>query len=191
MHSELHVFPDSYNKPFPKLSRPKIIGYLSLDSERHYQADTRQLKFAKCVESKSVSYDLNLQIEKTKRKREGLNEKIIHLLQFLMDQEKRLNFPVVNEMESARFFCYRGLLTCVACTPYENNEPWRIVATLHRGNIYLCALDTQEKIERVSKMTDKEKRFTTWGYKFEQFILSGKYLIEIFTKYYCLCTFDS
>lgn len=171
MHSDLHVSPDIYRKNFPNFGRPKIVGFMSLDSERNYHADTRQLMFARDIEDKSVNFDLNLHMDKVKHQPPNLNERITHLLQFLSDQEKRLNYSN-NNIDSAKFFCYRGLLTCVACTPYENREPWRIVATLFKGNIYLCARDTQDKIDRLRNMTERDKMFTSWGYKFEQFVLS-------------------
>ncbi|XP_045508962.1 decapping and exoribonuclease protein-like isoform X3 [Colias croceus] len=72
----------------------------------------------------------------------------------------------------------KGLMTCVACTPYENREPWKIVALLYQGNIYLCARDTEEKKSRKNNMSEKDKLFTSWGYKFEQYMLSDKPDIE-------------
>ncbi|XP_049887355.1 decapping and exoribonuclease protein-like [Pectinophora gossypiella] len=162
MHSELHVAPNIYNRPFPRFQRPNVIGYIGLEN----------VQFARNICDKPVKYDLNLHIDKAKRKPEDLDVKLTELLKFLLEHERRLNFPLENDIEKAKFFCYRGLMTCIACTPYENREPWKIMVILHKGNIYLCARDTEDKLKRKLNMTDKEKMFTSWGYKFEQFILS-------------------
>ncbi|KAJ2946376.1 hypothetical protein O0L34_g12415 [Tuta absoluta] len=160
---ELHVSPKIYDRPFPRFQRPNVIGYIGLE---HLQFARRNL----C--DKPVKYDLNLHIDKVKRKPDDLDVKITELVKFLLEHEKRLNFQPANKIEKAKIFCYRGLMTLVACTPYENREPWKIVVILYKGNIYLCARDTEEKIRSRLNMTEKDKRFTSWGYKFEQYMLS-------------------
>lgn len=164
MQPELHVNPNIYLKSFPRFDRPLIIGYIGLEN----------LKYARRVCDERVNYDLNLHLDKAIHRPPDLDVKLTDLLKFLLEHEARLNFPLENNLDRAKFFCYRGLMTCVACTPYENREPWKIVAVLYKGNIYLCARDTEEKIKRKMNMTEKEQQFTSWGYKFEQFLLSGK-----------------
>lgn len=164
MQPELHVDPNIYLNPFPTFDRPKIIGCIGLEN----------LKFARRVYNKKVNFDLNLHLDKAKRKPEDLDVKLTDLLQFLLEHEVSLNIPKQSSLEKAQFYCYRGLMTCVACTPYENREPWKIAVILYKGNIYLCARDTEEKLNKKMNMTAQDKRFTSWGYKFEQFILSGK-----------------
>lgn len=166
MYSELHVEPNIYMKSFPRFDKPRIIGYIGLEN----------LKYARRIHNGRVRFDLNLHLDKAIHRPADLDVKITELLKFLLEQESRLNFPLEASLSHAKFFCYRGLLTCVACTPYENREPWKIVVLLHKGNIYLCARDTEEKINRKINMTEREKQFTSWGYKFEQFLLSGIFI---------------
>lgn len=165
MQSELISDAYIYRRPFPHFGRPKVIGYIGLEN----------LKFAKNISNKKVQFDLNLHIDKAVHKPQDLDVKLNELLLFLMKHEARLAFPLQSRLKDAKFFCYRGLMTCVACTPYENREPWKIVVILYKGNIYLCARDTEESLQRKQNMTEKDKCFTSWGYKFEQFILSGEY----------------
>lgn len=164
MQPELHVDPNIYTRSFPRFDRPKIIGYIGLEN----------LKYARSISNERVHYDLNLHIDKAIHRPADLDVKITELLKFLLEHERRLNYTLETSLDRAKFFCYRGLLTCIACTPYENREPWKIVALLYKGNIYLCARDTEEKVHRKLNMSDKEKQFTSWGYKFEQYILSDK-----------------
>ncbi|XP_050358377.1 decapping nuclease DXO homolog [Nymphalis io] len=161
---ELRVDEYIYKKSFPKFTKPKIIGYINFEN----------LKYARNICEEKVNFDLNLHLDKVKRKPANLDVKLTELLKFLLEHEARLNFPIQDKLNDAKFFCYRGLMTCVASTPYEKKEPWEIVAILHKGNIYLCARDTPDKTKRKKEMSERDKQFTSWGFKFEQYILSDK-----------------
>ncbi|KAI8429928.1 hypothetical protein MSG28_000398 [Choristoneura fumiferana] len=162
MYPELPVNVQKYDAAFPNFGRPTIIGYIGFEN----------LKFAKNIYNRKVKFDLNVLIDKAIRKPDDLDVKLNDLIRFLQEHKVRLKLPCPNTLDKANFFCYRGLMTCVACTPYENKEPWKIVALLFKGNIYLCARDTEEKLHRKNNMTPEEKKFTSWGYKFEQYMLS-------------------
>ncbi|XP_041974262.1 decapping and exoribonuclease protein isoform X2 [Aricia agestis] len=168
MFSTLETQPDIYAYPQPKFARPTIIGYIALEN----------LKFAREVENKKVCYNLNLHIDKAKCKEQAIDVKLTELLKFLLHNEKHLTIRPESKLESAKFICYRGLLTCVACTPYEKQEPWKIVAILFKGHIYLCARKTEEKLRQIQNMTERDRRCTSWGYKFEQFVLSDDPLTD-------------
>jgi RAT1-interacting protein len=62
------------------------------------------------------------------------------------------------------------------CTPYEKNEDWIICATKWKGTIFLCAKETERKRLSKEQMTDRDKQFASWGYKFEQYMSSGNLL---------------
>lgn len=66
------------------------------------------------------------------------------------------------------------------CTPYEKDEDWIICATKWKGTIFLCASETRRKRLKREQMTDKQKQFMSWGFKFEQYMSSGKRLHEGF-----------
>lgn len=175
MQPELHVDPNIYNHHFPRFDKPNVIGFIGLEN----------LKFAKNFGNRKVKFDLNRHIHNAKTKPPDSDVKLNDLLKFLLENEKRLNFCLENDLEKAKFVCYRGLMTCIACTPYENQEPWRMVAILYKGSIYLCARDTEDKISKKLNMTEQEKRFTSWGYKFEQYMLSGK-LSKMIQQIFCV-----
>ncbi|XP_026764261.1 decapping and exoribonuclease protein-like [Galleria mellonella] len=162
MQPELLTNINIYRKSFPHFERPKIIGYIGIEN----------IKFAKHLNNGEVRFDLNLHLDKAKHRPQHLDVKLTDLLIFLKDHKTRLGYPLENALNKAIFYCYRGLMTCIACTPYENKEPWKIVVILYKGNIYMCARDTEESYTRKHNMTEKDKRFTSWGYKFEQFLLS-------------------
>lgn len=70
------------------------------------------------------------------------------------------------------FICRRGALTKILCTPYEKYD-WIIYASKYRGTIYLCEFYTSEKEQRHVNATTQERRVSSWGYKFEQYMVAG------------------
>ena len=76
---------------------------------------------------------------------------------------------------SADFVCLRGVLKVLMCTPYEKNEDWIICATKWKGTIFLCAKETERKRLSNEQMTDRDKQFSSWGFKFEQYMSSGNF----------------
>lgn len=59
-------------------------------------------------------------------------------------------------------------------TPYEYSESWFICATKVKNVIFLCAFYTNQKKRKLQQpLTEREKRFEYWGFKFEQFLLTG------------------
>lgn len=164
-----------------KITKPCIIGYFSVDQNRHFhpndQSSCRYLKLP--ASDKPVHFDLNEGYELVKRKPESANnEKLDHILKFILlnlktltrRTEKFLDFDVI---------CFRGKLRMLMCTPYEFRDGWTLVATKWKGNIYLCGYETdREKAERQNQ-SEKSKRLCSYGFKFEQFVMSGE-LIRLF-----------
>nr|CAD7196840.1 unnamed protein product [Timema douglasi] len=60
------------------------------------------------------------------------------------------------------------------CTPYENLDDWIICASKWKGNIYLCAIESEESIKKRKSRTEQQKKFMSWGYKFEQYMTADK-----------------
>ena len=58
------------------------------------------------------------------------------------------NLILSNQVSSQQLIalavCFRGLLTQLMCTPYENREGWRVLAVRHRGTIYLHKDETED-----------------------------------------------
>lgn len=97
--SEIPIFEESLKKGFPNFKRPRICGYFSVNKNREYVPDISQLKYF-CgpthERSRKVNYDLNSGIEKAVRKPDDLNEGIVHLLQFILDNINTLRNPHSN-----------------------------------------------------------------------------------------------
>ena len=80
---------------------------------------------------------------------------------------------VVCMFSFADFICWRGLLTKLLCTPYENQEGWKIAVCRFRGTLYMCEFDTDEKLQE-NRLDDKcQQKMCYWGFKFETYITAG------------------
>lgn len=161
---------------FPSISQPKIIGSFSLNDNRQYLPDARNCKYVyKNYNSDRVHYDLNEGIENVIRKPDSCSdEKLTHLLEFIgRNKQKLRNSNSKDKVLSTDFVCFRGLLRLIMCTPYEHRDPWIILATKFKGTIYLCAQETEKQIQERLNRTDVSKQILSYGFKFEQFILTG------------------
>lgn len=168
-------------KNFPSFSPPTIIGSFSLDGNRVYIPDTRNCKYVRKNDlGNPLHLDLNKGYENVIRKSSQCeNENLDHLLRFIIENMPKLvhsKDSTASQRKSLNvdFVCFRGLLRLVMCTPYENRDSWIILATKFNGTIYLCALETDEKKHERLNMTESTKKILSYGFKFEQYMLTGK-----------------
>ena len=103
--------------------------------------------------------------------RESMLDDVLH---WVLDERNSSKSFVVNVSSPLKplapeFVCFRGLLTKVMITPYENRESWKIVASKLHDTIYLWKIE-----EVVSKgHNPRLDEMTLWGFKFEQYLCSG------------------
>ncbi|KAK0168491.1 hypothetical protein PV327_002282 [Microctonus hyperodae] len=159
-----------WGKNFPYVSKPKVIGYYSVDSDRQLHFDSSQLKYYCPPTNDKINFDLNDGIHTVHRKPASANdEKIDHILQWIKQKIPPLSD---NKWLSADFVCLRGLLTKIMKTPYDEKEGWIICAVKFKGTIYLCAFDTDADKYEKSNRTMRDLTFMSWGFKFEQYLVS-------------------
>ena len=72
------------------------------------------------------------------------------------------------------FIAWRGHFTKFLCTPYEKREGWAMAVTLFNGTWYISEVETEENRQRRKGMNSRELEMTYWGYKFEQYVTSGR-----------------
>ncbi|XP_076306012.1 decapping and exoribonuclease protein-like isoform X2 [Tachypleus tridentatus] len=167
-----------YEREFPFFREPQVVGCFSLDSNRGYCDDNHQLKYLHVPPDESkVNFDLNAGYEKVIKKSFELNEKLDNLLQWIIRNKKKIQVTRTTDKDvglNTDFICYRGLLTTILVTVYEQQEDWQICATRFQNTIYLCAFNTEKNKKRQMDLTEKDKLMTSWGYKFEQYMTSEK-----------------
>ena len=150
---------------------------------------------------KRVQLDLNQGLESAVRKpASAQNEKIDRLLEWILqnrnvfqiqgsptkppppnddDDGKPDETPVVKlDTLSTDFVCFRGLLTALMCTPYERRDGWEFNAVKFKNTIYLCAVETEQKRAQRQNETQRQKEMCSWGFKFEQYVLSEQTRVD-------------
>lgn len=198
--ADLSLTASSHDKAFPYFRRPRILGSFSLDAERKFCHDRHQLKFFNQSRFKNssqpgssykrVSWDLNLGVDSAILKDADvrLEEGISSMLRWILLNKDSFRVvpppgtesqqqPHTHEEKlsglSTDIVCYRGLLTTVMCSPYERREGWQVLAVKWKGTIYLRQVDTDAKRSAEANKTDRQKQMCSWGYKFEQYVVSS------------------
>lgn len=178
----LKVHPYSRYEQGPAvLRKPMFLGDFSLDEQRRFCHDQRNLSFIHMdwTGDKKVQFDLNVAMDKVIRKNgeETKNEKLDRMLEWILSNTAKFHTKESAgkslQCLSTDFVCFRGLLTQLMCTPYENREGWIVCATRFRNTIYLCAYETPERKAQREGETEMQKTMCSWGYKFEQYMIDG------------------
>ncbi|XP_026288994.1 uncharacterized protein LOC113213981 [Frankliniella occidentalis] len=155
---------------FPPFAQPMVVSYFSLDQDRRFTPDTSQLRYMYLPrEAEDVGWDLNHGLSKVQRSDHAKSiERIDNLLRGILAS------GVSVSQEVASFMCLRGLLTRIMTTPYEQNQGWEILVSRFRGVLFMCAQETPEQRRERMGATENQKRFSSWGFKFEQYITTDQ-----------------
>lgn len=165
--NQTELRPSRSIRPFPRFTQPVMEGFFSIDCERNYQESLCNLKYLKIP----LKYEFNLNLGDDKyvdKPPSADNEQITHLLTFIMKHRDR----IMLQHGAPDFVCFRGLLRLLMSTPYEEREPWIVLATKFKNTIYLCAEKTQSKKSEILRRTDRDTKFMRYGFKFESYVLS-------------------
>lgn len=187
MNQNTFLSPKNIREPrsFPSFTVPEIIGSFSLNENRAYISDASNCKYLRKKNlERPLHFDLNKGYENVIHKSDECNnEKLDHMLRFIIENLPKLedsNGKVSCQLKKLNvdFVCYRGLLRMIMCTPYENRDSWIILASKFMNTIYLCALETDTKKHERLNETEKTKRILSYGFKFEQYMLTGNNLTQ-------------
>jgi RAT1-interacting protein len=158
--------PSKNLRPFPKFTKPTLVGAFSLDKDRNYIDSLANLKYLQIPSN--INFDLNKgDRDYVDKPASADNEKISHLLTFILHHKE-----IMTRQSAPDFVAFRGLLRLLMSTPYEHREPWIVLATKYKNTIYLCAEETQLKKAEKARRTDRDIKFMRYGFKFESHILS-------------------
>ncbi|XP_056019700.1 decapping and exoribonuclease protein-like isoform X2 [Ostrea edulis] len=170
---------------FPNFRQPSEIGCLSLDIQRNFYNDKSQLKhYVRPRDVDNVRFDLTKGYHNFIQKDENAVEFINDILKwiccnrekFLLENEKKKSKEEKEKIRNLHtdFVCWRGLLTKLLCTPYENRDGWLIAVSLYQGTYYMCEFDTASRKRQKDEMSDRQKEMAYWGWKFEQYVTADK-----------------
>ena len=159
------------------LRQPLKIGEYSLriasrGSDRQFVNDASELKYLHIPPAiADISLDLTHGYEMVSDIHWGKpsDSKIDELLRWISLHRKKfmLSGELVPQSLHTDFVCYRGLLSKIMVSPYENNNRWLICATKFKGTIYLC-----EFHETYPPPDDYYNKLSFGGFRFEQYLTS-------------------
>lgn len=162
---------DLYEKDFPLYKQPVEVGCFSLDSQRRFFNDARQLRYYTEPES-NPNFDLRDGFKDRYVKRdENVKEKLDHLLKWIVSNKTKVTStdPSKHALDTD-FVTWRGHLTKLLTTPYENREGWLLAASKFKGTIYISEVETEAARRDRETRTERHGEMMYWGYKFEQYM---------------------
>uniref|UniRef100_UPI00398F1899 decapping and exoribonuclease protein isoform X2 n=1 Tax=Pristiophorus japonicus TaxID=55135 RepID=UPI00398F1899 len=178
----LPVQPDCYDKNFPDYRQPVEIGCFSLDSRRQLFNDARQLKY--CVEPTSKNPNFNLRDgykDRYIKRNDNVKEKLDHILKWILLNKHKFPMlsgedksPALTNQLHTDFITWRGHLTKILTTPYENREGWLMAVTRFNGTYYMSEVETEEARRQREQRTEMQEELMYGGYKFEQYLCADK-----------------
>ncbi|CEF66738.1 Decapping and exoribonuclease protein [Strongyloides ratti] len=161
------------SQEFPYFSKPECISEFTLKQDRKMTFGRSGAKYLyeNCLDESHPNYNLNDGFDSYIKKEE--DEKINILLEWIISQTPAKYVDLKKICHDVDFVCFRGLLTKIGNSLYSENDTFRAVAKLYNGVIFLCEYPTEDELEKIANMSEKDKKFTYWGHKFEQYVTCG------------------
>ncbi|XP_070704227.1 decapping and exoribonuclease protein [Pempheris klunzingeri] len=161
-----------YERDFPLYKQPVEVGAFSLDSERRFFNDSRQMRYY--VEpDRNPNFDLRDGYRDRYVKRDdSVKEKLDHVLRWILANRSKLSSRTATPSSCALdvdFVTWRGHLTKLLTTPYETREGWLLAVSRFGGTLYISEVETEAARVEQENRTAKHVEMMYWGYKFEQY----------------------
>ncbi|MBN3303959.1 DXO protein, partial [Amia calva] len=162
-----------YERDFPLYKQPLEVGHFSLDSCRRFFNDARKLRYY--VEPERCPR-FNLRDgyrDRYIQRDETIKERLDHMLQWILANRSKVQRAQGTPSPSCQlgvdFVTWRGHLTKVLTTPYENREGWLLAVTQLGGTLYISEVETEAARRERESRTERHAEMMYWGYKFEQY----------------------
>uniref|UniRef100_S4RUU6 Decapping nuclease n=1 Tax=Petromyzon marinus TaxID=7757 RepID=S4RUU6_PETMA len=151
---------------------PVEVGCFSLDAERRFHADARQLRYYAPPKGGATRVEFDLRdgySDRYVQRDDNVKERLDHVLRWILPN--RYKFALAGSWcLHTDVVTWRGHLTKVACTPYERHEGWLMAVTLLAGTRYMSEMETEEARRQRGTRDARQREMTYWGYKFEQYL---------------------
>ncbi|XP_053468935.1 decapping and exoribonuclease protein [Ictalurus furcatus] len=162
-----------YERVFPQYRQPVEVGVFSLDSERAFFNDSRQLRYYVDPGNKP---NFNLRDgyrDRFIKRDDGVKERLDHLLRWIVANRAKLRPTHASSSPctlGVDFVTWRGHLTKLLTTPYETQEGWLLAVSKFGGTLYMSEVETEAARVNRENRTERHEEMMYWGYKFEQYI---------------------
>ncbi|CAK8673529.1 unnamed protein product [Clavelina lepadiformis] len=177
------------------IRKPTEVGRFSLDFQRRFHHDRRQMVCYIPAEARRNGtllqlLDLNDGYKSPRfvKRDEGVKERLDHMLQWMVCNKRRFagksHFHDVKRQkveqdqniigEPPDFVLWRGHLTKLMCTPFENRDGWSMACQKLENTVYVSEVETKAAAQRKASSTEREKLMTYWGVRFEGY-MTGRF----------------
>ncbi|KAJ2902998.1 Dhp1-interacting protein Din1 [Zalerion maritima] len=164
--SAFEIFPlDQWMGDSPAVKRPKEFTHFSYDDEHAYHPDERSMRW---YYPAKLGTDLSKGFEKFDKHDDGGDEHLDSLLRSIALHEekegKRIDAEVVT---------WRGMMTKIMASPFEDRDGFEMNATLYQGCIFI---EENHEYKMASRLEESARpwrnpipreKMAFWGYKFE------------------------
>ncbi|KAE9551231.1 hypothetical protein FO519_005564 [Halicephalobus sp. NKZ332] len=80
-----------------------------------------------------------------------------------------------NVIKEADVVCWRGMITKMAASPYEENGTgWKFAIEKFQNTFFFHEMDTDAIIQNTEKQNEEDKKYSYWGHKFETYIFAER-----------------
>ncbi|CDQ83311.1 unnamed protein product [Oncorhynchus mykiss] len=175
-----------YERDFPLYKQPVEVGHFSLDSERRFFNDARQLRYYVEPQKSCPNFDLRDGYRGRFVKRDDrVKEKLDHILRWILANRSKLQSKDTAASSSpcalgVDIVTWRGHLTKLLTTPYETREGWLLAVTRMGGTLYISEVETEAARRDRENRTERHEEMMYWGYKFEQYTCAGRGWLLVF-----------
>ncbi|XP_076075179.1 decapping and exoribonuclease protein-like [Mytilus galloprovincialis] len=170
-----------FDRKPPVFRKPNEIGNYSVDKNRLFNTNRSNMKyFIPPRNPNNVNFDLTIGYKEMIRKDESKKEYLDFILRWILCNKSKFQLQTKdgnnqnNRDLHTDFICWRGLLTKLLCTPYENRDDWLIAITKYNNTIYMCEFETEHRKKNKADMTERQDEMSCWGWKFEQYVTADK-----------------
>ncbi|GMT13314.1 hypothetical protein PFISCL1PPCAC_4611, partial [Pristionchus fissidentatus] len=170
-----------YDKPGVRLTKPLQIGEFSCHANLSVTSDSTNLRYLIHTEDDfEPLFNLDNGF-KTYHAKDPNNYKndLKHLQQWALTKRSEQGGDFRKVFQNAEIVCCRGALTNMASTPYCGRAPWRIVAVLTGGIIYLHDCGGVDG-KTFQTGAGQQAHLTYWGHSFQRMMTNKhQYLASV------------
>lgn len=157
------------------LTKPKEVGSFSLDGARKFSNGRSQLSFLEDSSNLSKNMDLNDGYKQRFVKRDdNIKERLDNLLRWFISNLHKFHQGDDTDVKSLgkfpHFILWRGHMTKIMCTPYENQDGWTMAAQKFGSTIYVSEIETVDAKRQRLNQTEKQNLMMYWGVRFEKYM---------------------
>ncbi|XP_068193966.1 decapping and exoribonuclease protein [Antennarius striatus] len=172
LNSRLSTRKELYERDFPLYKQPIEVGCFSLDSQRKFFNDSRQMRYYAEPE-RNPNFNLrDGYMDRFTKRDDSVKEKLDHILRWILANRSKLNSKGTTSSSctlDVDFVTWRGHLTKLLTTPYETRDGWLLAVTRFRGTLYISEVETEAARRERENRTERHEEMMYWGYKFEQY----------------------